>query len=123
MIGLLTFLHVAAAILLVLIVLMQGGKGADMGAAFGGSSQTVFGSSGAVTFFTKLTAVVAAVFMLSSVVLAKMSSTNRGHSVIPKNTAQPVPGAKMAPDQNTASHAEPLAAPKEAARPAELPVK
>ena len=63
-------LHIIVCILLVLIVLLQAGKGADMGSAFGGSSQTVFGSGGPGTFFGKMTAVVAAVFMLTSLVLS-----------------------------------------------------
>jgi preprotein translocase subunit SecG len=55
---------------MVLIVLLQKGKGADMGAAFGGSSQTIFGSSGPGTFLGKITTGVAVVFMLTSLYLA-----------------------------------------------------
>ena len=50
-----TIIHVLACIFLVLVVLLQTGKGADMGAVFGGSSSTVFGSSGAGNFLTRLT--------------------------------------------------------------------
>ena len=53
---LLIILHILICFVLILIVLLQAGKGANMGAAFGGSSQTVFGSSGAGTFLGKLTA-------------------------------------------------------------------
>ena len=54
-----------------MIVLLQTGKGADMGAAFGGgSSQTLFGSTGASTFLSKATTVAAIVFMLTSLSLA-----------------------------------------------------
>lgn len=71
-------LHVVACIALILIVLLQTGKGADMGAMFGGgSSQTVFGSSGPGTFFGKATTVVATIFMLTSLWLA-YTATNRG---------------------------------------------
>ncbi|MRR15506.1 MAG: preprotein translocase subunit SecG [Deltaproteobacteria bacterium] len=66
---LLTIIHVIACITLILIVLLQAGKGANMGAAFGGSSQTVFGSSGAGTFLGKMTAAVAIIFMLTSISL------------------------------------------------------
>jgi len=67
-------LHVLACIGLILIVLLQRGKGADLGAAFGGSSQTVFGSQGAGGFLTKVTTAAAVVFMLTSLSLAYMSS-------------------------------------------------
>jgi len=64
-------IHVIIAIALILIVLLQTGRGSDMGAAFGGgSSQTLFGSSGSSGFMTKLTTVAAVVFMLTSLVLA-----------------------------------------------------
>jgi preprotein translocase subunit SecG len=61
----LVFLHVAVCIALILIVLLQTGKGADMGAAFGGSSQAIFGSSGATSFMHKVTAAAAIIFMLT----------------------------------------------------------
>ncbi|MGM0449443.1 MAG: preprotein translocase subunit SecG [Pseudomonadota bacterium] len=63
--------HVAVSVALVVLVLLQQGKGADAGAAFGGgSSQTVFGSSGGVGFMVKLTAVLAALFFVTSFALA-----------------------------------------------------
>ena len=67
---LISVLHIAMCILLILIVLLQTGKGSDMGAAFGGSSQTVFGSSGPATFLGKMTSVIATVFMITSLWLA-----------------------------------------------------
>ena len=67
---------------LILIVLLQTGKGASMGAAFGGSSQTIFGSSGAATFLTKLTTVAAAVFMITSLLLAFMHGPGSSTSVV-----------------------------------------
>ena len=67
-------LHVLACIGLILIVLLQRGKGADLGAAFGGSSQTVFGSQGAGGFLTKVTTAAAVVFMFTSLGLAYLSS-------------------------------------------------
>ena len=65
-----TLIHVAVCIALILIVLLQKGKGASMGAAFGGSSQTVFGSSGGTSFMHKITAAAAIVFMVTSLALA-----------------------------------------------------
>ena len=60
-------IHVVAALFLIGVVLLQTGKGADIGAVFGGgSSETVFGSSGAGTFLTRLTTGIAILFMLTS---------------------------------------------------------
>ena len=82
-----TVLHVIVCFALVLIVLLQAGKGAEMGAAFGGASQTLFGSSGAMGFLTKLTTVAAIVFMITSLLLA-FSSTRQASSVIRERPAQ-----------------------------------
>lgn len=76
-------IHVLAAIFLIAIVLLQGGKGAEMGAAFGGSSQTLFGSRGAATILSKITTISAVVFMLTSLALTVV--TTKGTSVINKN--------------------------------------
>ena len=65
-----TVIHVLACLFMIGVVLLQQGKGADMGAVFGGSSQTLFGSSGAGNFLTRMTAGVAAVFMVTSLTLA-----------------------------------------------------
>ena len=82
-----TVIHVIVCFALVLIVLLQAGKGAEMGAAFGGASQTLFGSSGAMGFMTKLTTVAAIVFMITSLLLA-FSSTRQASSVIREKPAQ-----------------------------------
>lgn len=113
---LLTIIHILACITLILIVLLQAGKGANMGAAFGGSSQTVFGSSGAGTFLGKLTAAVAIIFMLTSITLTYSASrkvsglmdgvsapvTRQAAPAAAQTAAQPaapaaVPGASKAP--------------------------
>jgi preprotein translocase subunit SecG len=70
MVLVLTLLHVVVCIALVMIVLLQKGKGASMGAAFGGSSQTVFGSTGATPFLGKITVAAAVIFMFTSLGLA-----------------------------------------------------
>jgi preprotein translocase subunit SecG len=62
--------HVLSCLVLIVVVLLQTGKGADMGAVFGGGSQTLFGSSGAGNFLTKLTSGVALTFMVTSLILA-----------------------------------------------------
>ncbi len=73
---LLTILHVIFCVFLILVILLQTGKGAGMGAAFGGSSSTVFGPRGAGSFIGKATGVVAVLFMLTSLSLAFFSSTD-----------------------------------------------
>ena len=80
---LLIIIHVIVCVALILIVLLQTGKGADMGAAFGGgSSQTLFGSTGASTFLTKATTTVAIIFMITSLGLAYMSGHKTGDSIM-----------------------------------------
>ncbi|MCH7646588.1 MAG: preprotein translocase subunit SecG [Nitrospinae bacterium] len=66
MLTLMILLHVSVCLALIVIVLFQSGKGASIGAAFGGSSQTVFGSRGPASFLHKLTTVAAVIFMLTS---------------------------------------------------------
>ena len=73
---LLTILHVVVCLFLMLVVLLQQGKGGGMGTAFGGgAAQQVFGGRGAGNLLTRATAVCAAVFMLTSVSLAYLSSS------------------------------------------------
>jgi preprotein translocase subunit SecG len=88
--GIIMVLHVLVCFALIMIVLLQAGKGAEMGAAFGGASQTIFGSSGAMGFLSKLTTVVAVLFMLTSLLLT-FSSTKRASSVIKERPAQSAP--------------------------------
>ncbi|HJN03228.1 MAG: preprotein translocase subunit SecG [Nitrospinota bacterium] len=78
----LTILHITSGLSLILIVLLQTGKGATMGAAFGGSSQTVFGSGGAGGFLGKLTTGVAILFMVTSLSLATISSKKTTSSIV-----------------------------------------
>lgn len=84
-------IHLLVALAIIGLVLIQHGKGADAGASFGGgSSQTLFGSRGSATFLSRLTAIMATVFFITSITLAYMSaSQTRGYqSVIEK--VQPV---------------------------------
>lgn len=72
----LTVLHVMVSLVLIVVVLLQHGKGADIGAVFGGgASSTVFGSRGAGNFLTKLTTASALLFMVTSLSLAYLSNT------------------------------------------------
>lgn len=71
--------HTLIALLIIVLVLLQRGKGADAGAAFGaGASGTVFGARGSSNFFSRATAVMATVFFASSLALAYMSSQRAG---------------------------------------------
>lgn len=80
---LLVIIHVVVCVALIMIVLLQTGKGADIGAAFGGgASNTLFGSTGASTFLSKATTVAAIVFMLTSLTLAYLTSKRPPSSVI-----------------------------------------
>ena len=80
---LLITLHVLVSIMMIGVVLLQSGKGAEIGASFGGSSQTVFGSRGPGTFLSKATAWAATVFMLTSLSLAILSKQEvTGSSVL-----------------------------------------
>ena len=84
-------IHIIVCIALILIVLLQTGKGSDMGAAFGGgSSHTVFGSSGASTFLSKATTVAAVVFMITSLGLAYKSGHKTGDSILMETAPAPI---------------------------------
>jgi len=69
-----TILHIVVCLFVIFIILIQSSKGAEMGAAFGGSSQTLFGSRGATTFISKLTTGAAILFMVTSLLLAIVSA-------------------------------------------------
>jgi preprotein translocase subunit SecG len=92
-----TLVHVFVSIGLILVVLLQTGKGAEVGAVFGGSSSTIFGSSGAGNFLTRLTTGMAIVFMMTSLTLGyfagrKPTATifdNRSPVTEPRQPASP----------------------------------
>ncbi len=107
----LIIIHIAVCIALIMIVLLQTGKGADMGAAFGGgSSQTLFGSTGASTFLSKATTVAAIVFMLTSLSLAYFSSHQSDKSIMmetqvtEKQQAAPEKASPTEPEKNQPSN-------------------
>jgi preprotein translocase subunit SecG len=79
MVILLTILHVIVAVFLILVVLLQTGKRADLAGAFGGGgSQTAFGARGAATLLSRLTAWSAGIFMATSLILSLMASSGAG---------------------------------------------
>jgi preprotein translocase subunit SecG len=89
-------LHVFSCLFLISLILVQHGQGANMGAAFGGASQTVFGSRGPATFLNKLTVIVAVIFLTASVYLAQIEKGNKSTSVVDEatNTENVVPAAE-----------------------------
>jgi preprotein translocase subunit SecG len=114
----LTILHVLVSLFLIAVVLLQSGKGAEMGASFGsGGSQSVFGAGGGTSFLSKLTTSAAVIFMLTSLTLAYVSGQPSSSSMMSgkgaslpsqapaapapkKETAAPVvPPAPTAPEQ------------------------
>jgi preprotein translocase subunit SecG len=99
LITLITIIHVFVCVFLILVILLQAGKGGGMGSSLGGggSSQTVFGGRGAQTFLGKVTSVSAGIFMLTSLTLAYNSSKSR--SVVDQHltTTPALPGAPLAP--------------------------
>lgn len=99
--------HTIVALTLIAVVLLQVGKGGSIGAAFGGggSSQTLFGSRGPATFLSRLTTVAAAVFMITSLALAYLSSSARQSSSItdqvPTGIEQQAPASDDTPQTPT----------------------
>ncbi len=101
----LTVLHVAVALCLVLSVLLQAGKGGGIGAAFGGSSDTMFGSRGPVSFLSKLTTGAAVLFMATSLLLTYIGSqsSQQGASIVPSAPLRPAPAQTPAPSPQSAA--------------------
>src|SRR5512144_1634407 len=106
---LLTFLHVIVCFILILVVLLQSGKGADLAGAFGGgATQTAFGSRGPASFLSKMTTVAAIVFMLTSIGLSMITTTrSEGKSVLETTKQRNAAPVKKAP----ASTSVPVAPP------------
>lgn len=97
--------HYFICTFLIVLILLQAGKGADIGAAFGGASQTVFGGRGPATFLSKLTTVAAVLFLITSISLAQMSKKASVKSVldtmpVTEQTA-PAPTTNVEPEQKT----------------------
>jgi preprotein translocase subunit SecG len=104
----LVILHVLVAFIMVGVILLQSGKGAEIGAAFGGSSQTVFGSRGAGTFLSKMTAVAATIFMLTSLSLAILSKKLNYSSTIGLDKPLSSPSAPAASPPGVPAPVQPM---------------
>ncbi len=126
---LVVILHVVVSVALILIILLQTGKGADIGAVFGGgSSQTLFGSSGPTSFLSKLTAAAAVIFMCTSLFLAYFSGARPSSSIMKGGAAgpsmpgpvgqPPMPQQGMPPAQGAPGRAPAAPAPGPPAAPA-----
>lgn len=119
-----TIVHVVVCLFLVVVVLLQSGKAADLAGAFGGmGSQTAFGPRGAATVLSKATTIAAAVFMLTSLSLAIMATRNAGTSTSvlerqkgatqpKKGTATPAVPSQTAPVQGQQAPAAPAGKPR-----------
>jgi preprotein translocase subunit SecG len=90
---LIVVLHTLVSALLILMVLIQGGEGVDITAAFGGVSQAAFGPRGAVTTLTKITWVLACIFMATSITLSIMATKHSGGTVLQNAPSKSAPAA------------------------------
>ncbi len=90
-------IHLIVCFLMIAAILLQGGKGAEIGAAFGGSSQTVFGSRGPANFLSKVTVATAVIFMLTSLSLAYLSRERTYSSTVIDMDRQETTTAPTAP--------------------------
>src|SRR5262245_58072463 len=116
----LTIVHVVVCTFLILVVLLQAGKGGGMGIAFGGGgSQTVFGSSGAGNFLTRLTAICATIFFLNSLALAYLSSQSDSRRL--QELADKKAATKKVQDAKKADLVKDLEKAREAAAPGAAP--
>ncbi len=124
----LIIVHVIVCLFLIGIVLLQHGKGADIGATFGGSSQSLFGTEGPLPLLNKITTFAAVVFMVTSISLAYISSKSGSGSVMSSLTSeQPAaeqPAQKEAElivpeEQETVKAAEQAAQPAQEEKPAQ----
>ena|SRR5579885_738206 len=105
MVTLVVILHVLVCIAIVIVVLLQQGKGAEVGAVFGGSSQTVFGASGAGNMLTKTTYALGAVFFATSLFLAYSSTRRATGSIFNSGSfpSAPAPAKSIPPAKAPAS--------------------
>src|SRR5438128_10392064 len=100
---LLLIVHVIVCLFLIIVVLVQGGKAADLAGAFGGmGSQTAFGPRGSATLLSKATTISAVLFMVTSLSLSIMATRNAGlGSTVLEGGATKTAPAKSAPSKTT----------------------
>jgi len=117
----LTTIHIVACLVLIAVVLLQSGKGAEMGASFGSSgSQSVFGAGGGTTFLSKITAAAAVIFMLGSLALAYVSGLPSSSSIM-SDKSTPVTADKAPAQQSTPTGQAPLTPAPVQGKPAAAP--
>jgi preprotein translocase subunit SecG len=104
----LTIIHIIVSLFLIVIVLLQQGKGAQIGATFGGSSQTVFGTEGPLPLLNKVTTGAAVIFMVTSISLAWYSA-QYGKSTVMRGVGRQAPPPI---EQPALSPADPLVVPR-----------
>ena len=118
---LLTIIHVFVCLVLILVVLLQSGKSADLAGAFGGAgSQTAFGARGTATFLSKLTTGAAIVFMLTSMTLSIYRTKGTGSSIMEKAKApatKPVGQSQTKPAMPTPGPLQPSSPPASPSHP------
>ncbi|KIH75541.1 protein translocase subunit secG [Geoalkalibacter ferrihydriticus] len=113
----LIFLHILVSFAIIIIVLLQPGKGASIGASFGaGSSGTVFGAAGAGSFLGKLTGAAAVIFMLTSLTLSYFSGRPDAGSIMPEivtptQQVMPIPEQPLPPGTVPTQEAAPIETP------------
>jgi preprotein translocase subunit SecG len=119
MVSIVISIHVIVCVAMVIIILLQQGKGAEVGAVFGGSSQTVFGASGAGNALTKATWALAILFFASSIFLALASSRRVTGSIFEGGPFSSAPVSSVMPISKQApKNANPAAPGPAAANPA-----
>ena len=123
MITILTIIHILVCIFMVSIVLLQHGKGADIGATFGGGGQSLFGTEGPVPMLNKVTTTVAVIFMVTSISLAYLSAHRTTSSVMGDYSA-PAPIEQRAPVAEPLPEKIPMpATAPEEPKPAQFPLQ
>src|SRR6516162_3043461 len=119
LVTLLTIFHVIVCIFLILVVLLQQGKGADFAGAFGGGgTQSTFGARGASTLLSKATTAAAVIFMITSLALTILISQPGTNSVIRKGAKQANPAPQSQPAAPAAAPGAPAQQQQQAAPPA-----
>jgi preprotein translocase subunit SecG len=114
----LTILHIIVSFALIAVVLLQSGKGAEMGASFGaGGSQSVFGAGGGSTFMSKMTTGAAIIFMLTSLTLAYLSGKSGSSSIMSSKAATKAAPQKQATPPQQQAPGQPATAPATPAQP------
>src|SRR5512147_1579495 len=114
---LIVFVHILSCLFLIAVVLLQQGKGQDLASAFGGGgTQTAFGPRGSATVLSRATAILAGLFMITSMSLSLMKPR-------PSGILDQIPAAAASPTPGTATPAAPVAAPPISNAPAGAPAK